>query len=339
MSTPTETANARHWAADAVGRYEVWYLTWNHPGRGDGFWLRFITENPVDGPPRAELWFARFDPRRPERTFGIHKPFPASELAAQAEPFRVTIAGAELAHDHSRGALAGDGHDVRWDLRWQPADRVLEQLPSLMYARGGLGETTVLSPNPRVVLSGTVTVDGEQLELAGAIAGQTHLWGKKHAYSWAWGRCADFDGERAALLEILGVRLRRRGLTLPPLVLVNLELDGERFQLNQFRHVVRNRGSWRSGHIAFSARSATVRIDGELQCAPEQLVNAPYIDPDGTHVWCANTEIGDAHVVVSRRSGLGWREVRQLAGPGRAHFETGGRERDPSVTREHVRVA
>jgi hypothetical protein len=335
----TEAANYRRWAADARGRYEVWYLTWNHPDRGDGYWLRFITENPVDGPPRAELWFARFDPGRPERTFGIHKPFAASELVSQEAPFRVAIAGAELAHDRTHGTLAGDGHDVRWDLRWEPADHVLRQLPSVMYARGGLGETTVLSPNPRVALSGTIIVDGEQLELARAIAGQTHLWGKKHAYSWTWGRCADFTGAPGALLEILGVRLKRGAVTLPPLMLVNFELDGERHELNQFRHVVRNRGRWHTGHVAFVGWSPTVKIEGELACTPEQLVNAPYIDPDGTHVWCANTEIGDARVVVYRRSGLGWREERRLEGPRRAHFETGGRERDPSVTREHVRVA
>ena len=122
-------------------------------------------------------------------------------------------------------------------------------------------------------------------------------------------------------------------------MLVTLELDGERHQLNQFRHVLRNRGSWRTGYVTFSARSAMVKIEGELSCTPEQLVNAPYIDPDGTHVWCANTEIGDARVTVYERSGLGWREKRRLEGARRAHFETGGRERDPSVTREHVRVA
>lgn len=335
----TEAANARQWAPDARGRYEVWYVTWNHPERGDGYWLRFITENPLDGPPRAELWFARFDPGRPERTFGIHRPFPASELASQASPFRIAIGDAELAHDHSRGSLTGDGHDVRWDLRWEPATHVLHQLPPAMYARGGLGETTVLSPNPSVALSGSVTVDGEQRTFERAIAGQTHLWGRKHAYSWTWGRCADFAGAPGALLEVLGVRLLRRGLTLPPLMLVNLELDGERYQLNGFRHLLRNRGTWRTGAITFSARSAAVKIEGELTCTPEQLVNAPYIDPDGTQVWCANTEIGDARVVVYERNGLGWRETRRLDGTRRAHFETGGRERDPSVTREHVRVA
>ena len=87
---------------------------------------------------------------------------------------------------------------MRWDLHWEPAREELRQLPDVMYLRGGLGETTVLSPNPRVPLSGTVTIDGETLTFDRAVAGQTHLWGKKHAYSWTWGRCAEFGGAQSA---------------------------------------------------------------------------------------------------------------------------------------------
>ena len=81
-----------------------------------------------------------------------------------------------------------------------------------------------------------------------------------------------------------------------------------------------------------------LKIEGELPCRPEQLINGRYIDPDGTEVWCANTEIGDARLTVYRRSGLRWREHRTLVSEGRAHFEHGGRERDPRVTHEHVLV-
>lgn len=343
----TAAANVRRWSADRAGVYEVWYTTWNHPGTGQGFWLRFITEHPEPGsggaPPygealRAELWFARFDPADPARTFGIHKRYGRDLLTSAADPFGLTISGCHLAHDHSFGELSGGGHDVRWDLRWEPAARTLRQLPDVMYARGGLGETTVHSPNPRVPLSGTLLVDGEELTFDRAIAGQTHLWGKKHAYSWTWGRCAEFRGAPDALLEILAVRLQRRGLTLPPMTLVSLDLDGERHRLNQYRHVIVNRGTWTPGHVTFTARSASVKIEGELTCSMDQMVNAPYLDPDGTEVFCANTEIGDARVVVSRRHGLGWREQRRLEGPGRAHFEVGGRTRDPRVTRPHALV-
>ncbi len=134
------------------------------------------------------------------------------------------------------------------------------------------------------------------------------------------------------------MRMRRRGRVLPPLAMLVLDLDGERHHLNQFRHVAMNRASWAHGHVALTARSALTKIDVELTCPPERMISAPYLDPDGTHVYCANTEIGDARVVVSKRAGLGWREQRTLEGRGTAHFELGGRERDPAVACEHVTV-
>ena len=332
----TERHNVRHWTDDKQGVYEVWYMTWNHPQTNQGFWLRYITEAPVDGPLRAELWFARFDPKNPAKTFGVHKRF--GPPMSSAEPFTLQVGTSRLGHDHAIGQLDGNGHSISWDLRWDAGAQVLRLLPDVMYARGGLGETTVQSPNPRVAMSGTLVVDGEKLTFERAVFGQTHLWGKKHAYSWTWGRCAEFTGAPDALLEFLGVRLQRRGTTLPPMFLACLDLDGEQYRFNQFRHVLKNRGTWANGRVTFAAWSPTVKIEGELSAPPAHFVSAPYLDPDGTEVFCANTEIGDARVTVFKRAGLGWREHRTIEGSQRAHFELGSRVRDPAVEREHTLV-
>jgi hypothetical protein len=334
----TEADNYRRWNDTSRGVYEVWYMTWNDPRSGQGFWLRYITESPAQhGEPRGELWFSRFDPNDAARTFGIRRHVSLGQVASGEQPFAVSIAGSRLGHDHAVGHLAGDGHDVRWDLRWEPADHTLRLLPDVLYARGGMAETTVHSPNARVPMSGTLVIDGETITFDGAPFNQTHVWGKKHAYQWTWGHCGDFNGANA-VLELLGSRLHRRGVTLPTLFIANLELDGERFQLNQFRHAVVNRCEWDIGGMTFSAWSPTVKLEGELSCAPEKLINCPYVDPDGTELWCANTEIGDARVTVYKRAGLGWREHRRLVSNGRAHFEHGQRTRDPRVTREHILV-
>src|ERR1700761_7443472 len=141
-----------------------------------------------DVEPRGELWFARFDPKAPGRTFGVHRAF--APPTSTTSPFSITIDAATLAHDRATGALDGDGHAITWDLRWQPAEHELRHLPDPMYGgASGRAETTVLSPNPRVTMSGRVVVDGEAIDFDRAVLGQTHLWGTKHAYSWTWGRC------------------------------------------------------------------------------------------------------------------------------------------------------
>jgi len=332
----TEALNARRFR-DQPGTYEVWYLTWNHPGTGQGFWLRFVLEAPDHGPARGELWFARFDPRAPERTFGVHRRYPAELVHDQASPFGVTVDKSRLAHASTSGAFDGAGHTIAWDLRWTPAERDLKFLPDLAYTFG-IGETAVASANPRVEVTGSIVVDGERLSFDRAVLGQTHVWGKRHAYAWTWAHCADFEDEPTALVELTTPRLMRRGRMLPPLVMVTLDLDGERYRFNQFRHLLANRAHWTGQRIDLDVRSARYRLVGELTCTPAQMVSAPYYDPDGTALFCANTEIGDAVFTLSKLTAFGWQEVRRLVSRGRAHFEIGNREEDPAVTAKHVTV-
>ncbi len=333
----SEAENLRRWGAGDQGVYEVWYLTWNHPATGTGYWLRFVTEvpQPGHGEARAEVWFARFDARRPERTFGFHRRFAMSAFSARATPFEISIGECRLRHDRASGALDGDGHRVRWELRWVPSDSVLRQLPDVMYQRGGLGETTVQTPNPRVPVSGTLEIDGETLSFDGEALGQTHLWGKKHAYSWAWGRCAEWVGGENAVLETLSVQLMRRGVKLPPMSLSTLVIDGETIRSVGFFRGLRNEASWKPGSYRFTASQGEVHLKAQLSGGLERFVTAPYVDPDGQEVFCANTEIGDARIEVWRKIGGQLRQAEVLEARHTAHFETGGRERPAGVTKLH----
>jgi len=335
-----EQDNHRRWDGTSRGHYEVWYLTFNHLASQTGYWIRYTLEAPLEavGDPYAQLWFAKFDAKDPARTFAINRKFPIAAMTASEAPFAVAIAGNQLGHDRMRGTLAGDGHDARWDLTWKPAAQTLRPLPDLMYARGGVGDTVFLSPNHDVALAGTITVDGHTLTLDGDPGGQTHVWGRKHAHNWAWGHCNAFDERPGAALEALCVRLKRRGMVLPPLTIASLTLDGEAIALNQFRHTVANRGEFGTGFFRFRAWSPMVRLEGEFSARPEDMLVAPYEDPDGAASYCSNTEIGDLRVTVFRRAGTKWREAAKLTAPRRGHFEIGSRDRDVAVAKDHVRL-
>lgn len=337
---PNERDNYRRFCGGR-GHYEVWYVTLNHRPSETGFWIRYTLEAPTagHGDPYAQLWFAHFDRRDPARTFGINRRFPIAALSAHEAPFWVRIADSLLAHDGARGSLAGSGHAARWDLSWTPSGRTHRQLPAPMYWRGGLGETTVLSPNVNVPVRGVIEVDGHRYELDGEPGGQTHLWGTKHAHAWAWGHCNAFDGRPGAALEALTVRLHRAGRTLPALTLLTLYLDGQAYRWNEFHHTLLTRAETDTGLYRFRALSPRARIEGEYRCRPEDMVVATYADPDGQPAFCANTEVADLRVAVEERGAFGrWRERARLEAPGAGHFEIGGRQRDPRVPGDHVAV-
>jgi hypothetical protein len=333
MTSPAERDN---WARfrGQKGRYEVWYLTLNHRASQTGAWIRYVIEAPLGSPARAELWFAHFD--GDGETVAMNQRHPIASLSCEREPFRIAIDEAELGHGRARGELAGDGHQVSWNLWWTPAEHSLRLLPSVLYRGGGLGDTTFLCPTQRASVSGVIEVDGRRYVCDHEPGGQSHLWGRRHAAAWAWGHATDFAGSPDASLEVLTACLDKLGRRLPPLTVLSLALDGERLSWNRFRDTLSTSGKFATGRFQFSGEHRGVRVEGEFSCRPDDMVLAEYEDPDGRAVYCANSEIADLRVTVYRR-GRGGRmlEDRRLVAPRAGHFEVGGRERDPAIGKAH----
>ena len=337
-------ANRMRWQFQR-GHYEVWYATMTHAASRTGFWIRYTLEAPEEGHGEAyaQLWFARYDHERPERTFGINRRFPIAELRQEAAPFKIGIGESELTSAGARGRLDGGGHEASWELRWAPSERVHTHLPAAVY-KTSLADTLVLSPNLNVAARGLITVDGERYELDGDPLGQTHLWGRKHAYSWAWSHCNAFDGDRGAALETLSVRLRRGPLVLPKLTLLSLYLDGGDPAELHFRELWQlplARSDYATGRYHLHAVDAQWKVEAELTCRPEDMLMAEYVDPDGEPAYCHNTECADARVTVWRRSPFvgRFRQHRTLLSRGGAHFEWAARAGDALVRKRHVQIA
>ena len=337
----TADANRMRWAFQR-GHYEVWYATLSHLASRTGFWIRYTLEAPDEGhgEPYAQLWFARFDGNDAARTFGFNKKLPIAELRQEPAPFRIRLGDAELTSSSAKGHLAGDGHEATWDLRWTPAESVHQHLPSTVY-KASFADTLVQSPNLNVAARGTITVDGQSYELDGDPLGQTHLWGRKHAYSWAWSHCNAFDGDRGAALETLSVRLRRGPVVLPKLTLLSLYLDGNdppALHFRDFWKLPLSRSDYGTGRYHLHAADAQWKIEAELTCRAEDMVMAEYVDPDGEPAYCHNTECADARVTVWRRSPFvgRFRQHRTLTSQKGAHFEWAARAGDPLVRKRHV---
>ncbi|MFI5290712.1 MAG: tocopherol cyclase family protein [Polyangia bacterium] len=342
MISPAE-ANRMRWTREP-GHYEVWYATFTDLETRTGFWIRYTLEAPKEGhgEPYAQLWFARFDPSDPARTFGINRKLPISELREEREPFRLRLGEAELRADGMRGALAGAGHSAEWDFSWHPSETVHLHLPGAAYL-GHWADTQVLSPNLNVAARGQLTVDGKSYALDGAPLGQTHIWGKKHAYSWAWSHCNAFDGDRGAALETLSIRLRRGSIVLPKLTLLSLYLEGDEPAHLEFRQPWKMplaRSDYGTGRYHLIAADAEYKVEAELTCRPEDMILAEYVDPDGDPAYCHNTECADARVKIWRRSPFvgRFREHRTLSSTRGAHYEWGARAGDPLVKKRHVAI-
>ena len=78
---------------------------------------------PVDGEPTCSLWFVATRPEGP--TIARKATFPAARMIAEADPFKLRIADAELTDSGMSGAF----EDVAWDLTWAPGKQLRARPP------------------------------------------------------------------------------------------------------------------------------------------------------------------------------------------------------------------
>ncbi len=322
------SANQLRWNG-RPGHYEVYYLTLTDPATGVGLWIRYTMLAPLgDREATCALWLAAMDPRPGARGVQAHKQtFAIGELHSRQEPFELRIADATLTDGRMSGAIK----DVAWELEWAPTSRPLVPVAPWLHS-GGAAHTALVLPQADARVDGWVKLGEERLEFTQARGGQAHLWGSKHATSWAWARCNDFctlAGEPVEDLLFDGVSavVSRFGRRLGPSTPVVGRVAGTAFQSTSPVRILRNRSRFGLEGWRFAAADGRHRLVGEVRAARDQLAGVTYEDPDGAKAYCYNSETASAQLEVYERSRrtMGWRLLGTYLAAGCCNFEFGQR--------------
>jgi hypothetical protein len=328
--------NALQWNGES-GHYEVYYVTLTDPVTGVGVWIRYTMVAPlasVGEPATCALWFLAMDPRpgRPP-TFGRKATLPIGQLKAERSPFRLQVGDATL----TDGGMSGGFEDVEWDLRWTPAEHGYEHVHPVL-RRAKVAQTVLVLPHADVAINGTLSFAGERLALAGARGGQAHLWGSKHANSWAWVHCNDFatlDGEPVpgAFVDGVSVIVQRFGRTVGPNTPVVACVDGHDFASTSPVRVLGNDSTFSLTGWRFEAVDGARKLVGEVDADRWQLAGVTYHDPDGELAYCYNGETASMRLQLYERARQvgGWAHRQTLVAAGRAHFEYAQRTPVPDL--------
>jgi Tocopherol cyclase len=330
LTTVSEQDNAAR-ATGRSGWYEVWFLTFNDPATGTGYWVRSTYRAPKRGAGQAGVWFARFDPTDPTKTFGIHRR--SNEWSISPNAFAVRIGGECLmSSGRTEGTAQAEGRTVRWELDYPTGGPTWRLLPDPFY-RWSLAPTKPFSPNVDTRVDGTVWVDGEALEIRNAPAQQGHLFGTRHAERWAWAHCASFEGEEAAI-HALTAQGRRGPFRTPFVTSVGVMWEGRWIRLFRVsRRPDFGLGSWR-----VDVENRRYRLTGRIEAPPRAMLRARYEDPDGTARFCHNSEISSSRLALFERRAGGFEEVVLLESRGTTHAEWAGRTPAAAVEREFAEV-
>ncbi len=322
--------NALRWDGKP-GHYEVYYVTLTDPETGVGLWIRYTMVAPLPRtgkPPSCALWFLAMDPRG--GVLGRKATFPIEQLRAESDPFALRIADATL----TDGAMTGAFESVWWDLRWRPGRRYEHVHPLLRR----LATTILVLPHADVTIEGAVGFAGERLVLSGARGGQAHLWGSKHARSWAWAHCNDFrtlDGEPVAdaFVDAVSAFGQRLGREVGPSTPVVGRVEGADFSSTSPLRVLSNESTFTLTGWRLEAVDGARKLVAEVDAERDRLAGVSYQDPDGELAYCYNSETASMrlHIYERARRVGGWRHRRTLIAAGRAHFEYAQRTPVPEL--------
>jgi hypothetical protein len=305
------------------GWYEVFYVTASL-GEGRAVWLRWTLLRPRGGEATCALWACAFGRGR-ERWFASRRTLDAGQWSPRAGG-GVSVGASDLAPDRCAGETSDtSGRPMRWELSWTPVAEPATYFPPALEKAAG-GATFPVAAVPLARASGWVDVDGERIDLEDVPLQQSHLFGGRHANRWGWVHALGFDDDPGGFLTLIWARPQRAGGRVPAASSLLVRVDGTLHRSGGLRAV---RWHDKGGDaVIFSGRAGDARVDGVVRAYSNRLTGVTYHDPDGTEVYCANTEIADLDATISVDGSS--RRVRCTTACG---FERGARQPMASIWR------
>lgn len=318
---------ARFAVGDAGGHYESFFVRANHPTEPRAFWIRYTIFSPKGRPRDAigELWAIVFDGRTNAHVV-CKKEFPIALASFARDRFEVKVGEAMLDGRSLVGSVAGDESEIAWNLRYTGVDRPLLLLPRWMY-EAPLPRAKALVGAPNATFEGTLTVNGETLDVGRWRGSQNHNWGSKHTDEYAWGQVCGFDDAPDSFLEVATARLKIGPVWTPPMTPIVLRHRGEEFPSSTLRHAVRAHGEFRFFDWRFSSATRELEVEGEISAPKESFVGLRYYNPPGGTKHCLNSKLARCTIRLRRRDG----RTETLTSSHRAAFELLTDARDHGV--------
>ncbi|MBI4361881.1 MAG: hypothetical protein HY558_01770 [Euryarchaeota archaeon] len=328
--SPSERDNLTRWNGRRPGHYEVYYLKFNQPDKQAAAWLRYTLLSPQagKGEPVAEVWAIAFEERGTKTTVA-KQTYPASQATLGRDRFRFKVGDSELTHSHATGKITGPEGTISWDLSWKPNPAPLRHLPYGWMYKTRLVPTKVTSPGEDIRATGRLEVNGRTLQFQEAPGQETHHWGSRHAGGWVWAHCNAFTDAPGVVFD--GFTAMPRKPSRPQLTILYARVEGQDILLNRLRDLRETKSEYSLGQWCFVGQTQDLRIEGEIDARPEQMVCLHYKDPDQTDLYCCNTKLADMTLKVYQRQNTSWSLWKQYKAEGTAALELTRRRPEPRV--------
>ena len=258
MDAFAQQVNDTRYHNQSTGHYESFFLRANHPTRPLAFWIRYTIFSPKNRNQDAlgELWAIYFNGES-NNHITVKQEVPFRHCTFSSTAFFVEINRAQLKPGELHGVVSAKDRSFAWDLTFDANAKPLLLLPFNLY-KTKLPSAKSLVSAPMATFNGSLTVNGETVEVVDWVGSQNHNWGSKHTDLYAWGQVAGFDSHPQSFLEVATARLKIGPLWTPYMTLAVLRHDGQEFALNSLFQSLRAKGSFE--YFSWNFKSETKEI-------------------------------------------------------------------------------
>ncbi len=297
------------------GLYESHYLKANAPGHGGALWLKYCLLLPTaELPPVAELWAVVWEgPGQQPLVVKQSHPLEGFRFGEGALAF--DGAGVHLDPAHATGSLTSADHSIAWDLTLGCPEPALAHYHHARLYDGGFPKKKILTPSPRLSMSGWLEVDGRRLDVEGWTGLRGHNWGREHAYAYAYGSCNRWDDPTEDLVLdgfTARIRLGRRLLS-PWLSAAVGRRGGTELEWNRPLGWLARGSSVDFPRWRLRLVQGVARLDASWEATPADLAGLRYFHPDGRLSYCYNTKYARLDVQLTAPDGRQSRHASRAA--------------------------
>jgi len=175
-----QQVNDTRYYNQATGHYESFFLRANHPTRPQAFWIRYTIFSPNNRPQDAlgELWAIYFNGET-NHHIAVKQEVPFKQCTFSSTAFFVEIDRAQLKPGELHGVASAKDRSLAWDLTFDGNAKPLLLLPFKLYETKLPAAKSLVSA-PMATFNGSLTVNGETVEVVDWVGSQNHNWGSKH---------------------------------------------------------------------------------------------------------------------------------------------------------------
>jgi Tocopherol cyclase len=281
------------------GHVESYFVKANDAEGRRALWLKatIIASSTRPAHAMAEAWAVVFD--RQGKHVAVKESVPFAAASFSREGLAVDI-GKYLRFDSggTRGGIGRGEHEVSWDLSWKRNGGALVHFPVAKMYSGAFPKSKLVTPYPDLDISGSITVDGQKLDIKSWRGMQGHNWGRGHADLYAWGQCNRWDQDVDTMVEAVSARVRVGPVLTPLITMVCVRHEGKEYRLSRPRHLMRNRGEVHPRRWFFGAKERAIAVEGDFSAQTDDFVGLYYPNPDGQMTYCLNTKIAHGRVRI-----------------------------------------